>query len=202
MFTFIPCAAGCGRPAITGSNVCAVHSANTQAASARIIQYISEQKTVTDLNAQYLHFDDADFSGCRFYGCTFQNAVFFRCSFASSFMRLCFFDFAKFTKCSFEKSDLAFVSFAGADIRHSTFQSSEIQSVNYGGCTISHVVFDNSNLYNSRFIEADIADTSIIDCNIKRVYFINTGRPKGKLPASVTIKSCNNAEAVFTMEQF
>ncbi|MDR1904115.1 MAG: pentapeptide repeat-containing protein [Treponema sp.] len=195
MFTFIPCAAGCGRSAITGSNICAVHSAEAEAEAKRIALYIAGEETITDLNAEGLRFDEVDFSGRRFDGCTFQNASFYRCNFSSSFMRVCFFDFANLSECNFEKSNLTFLSFAGASISNSTFRYSEICNVNYGGCVISGVVFDHSKLYNSRFIRANLEDTSIIDCDLKQVNLIKICK------TNVIIKSSNTNEAIHTMEQ-
>ncbi|MDR2110706.1 MAG: hypothetical protein LBP32_05305, partial [Spirochaetaceae bacterium] len=63
MFTMVPCAAGCGRTAVTGSLACAVHVADRKKEAARLTGYILERRIVKDLNAAGLHFDSVDFSG-------------------------------------------------------------------------------------------------------------------------------------------
>ncbi|MDR2258592.1 MAG: pentapeptide repeat-containing protein, partial [Treponema sp.] len=66
MFAIIPCAAGCGRAAITGSRICAVHAANPALESERIAEYIAQRLVIKDLNAPGLHFDSIDFSRRQF----------------------------------------------------------------------------------------------------------------------------------------
>jgi hypothetical protein len=72
MFSFEPCAAGCGHPAITGSRLCSLHTANPQKEAKRISEYISTFKTIRDLNASGLRFESVDFSHRHFYGCIFD----------------------------------------------------------------------------------------------------------------------------------
>jgi hypothetical protein len=110
MFTLQPCAAGCGRPAITGSPVCAVHSPNPRGEAERIGLYIGGQKTVKNLNAQGLHFEGINFSGHQFYGCDFIGASFTSCRFDGVFMRTLFFDFSTFTDCEFSRGDFQYLS--------------------------------------------------------------------------------------------
>ncbi|MDR2102375.1 MAG: pentapeptide repeat-containing protein, partial [Treponema sp.] len=71
MFTLIPCAAGCGRSAISGTNICAVHAADPAKEMARIAAYIGERQIIKDLNAPGLSFEGTDFSHRQFYGCNF-----------------------------------------------------------------------------------------------------------------------------------
>jgi uncharacterized protein YjbI with pentapeptide repeats len=193
MFTLIPCAAGCGMTAITGSRLCAAHVANKENEAARIGRYISERMVVKDLNAPGLHFESVDFSHRKFYGCNFKGATFSMCLFTESFMRMVFFDFANFYNCDFSRSDLQFLSFAGAKIRDCTFEGSELLHLNYGGAKIRDCTFNKSNLYNSRFINADMEYSDFIDCNIKKVYFIRAKQE------GISFKSSNTAEAVFTL---
>jgi uncharacterized protein YjbI with pentapeptide repeats len=194
MFTIIPCAAGCGRAAITGSTTCAVHAVNREGEAERIAGYIHDRKVIKDLNASGLHFESVDFSQRSFYGCNFQTASFTMCLFTGDLMRMSFFDFAAFTNCDFSKTDLQFLSFAGADLRDCTFENSELLHLNYGGAVISDCTFNNSNLYNSRFINAAIELSDFVDCNIKRTCFIRCKQE------GVSFRSSNTAEAMFEME--
>jgi uncharacterized protein YjbI with pentapeptide repeats len=191
MFSITPCAAGCGRASVTGSRICAVHSANPQGESERITAFIGERKTVKDLNAPGLHFDSIDFSRRRFFGCNFKGASFSMCLFTESVMRMNFFDFTVFHDCDFSRSDIQFLSFAGSTVRNCTFEGSELVNINFGGAVLSDCTFNNSDLYNSRFIGADIELCDFVNCNLKRTYFIGT-RQEG-----VSFKSSNTAEAVF-----
>jgi uncharacterized protein YjbI with pentapeptide repeats len=195
MFSIIPCAAGCGRAAISGSQICAVHSANPAGDSERIAAHIGERETVKDLNAPGLHFDSIDFSRRQFFGCNFKGASFSMCLFTNSVMRMGFFDFSVFYNCDFSRSDLQFLSFAGSTLRNCTFEGSELVNINFGGAVISDCTFNNSNLYNSRFIGSDIELSDFIDCNLKRTYFI------GARQEGVSFKSSNTAESVFTEEE-
>jgi uncharacterized protein YjbI with pentapeptide repeats len=193
MFTMVPCAAGCGRTAVTGSRLCAVHLTNPEEETNRIVLSIAGMNTIKDLCATELHFEGVNFGDRRFYGCNFTGASFTMCLFSKSVMRISFFDFAVFNDCDFSGSDLQFLSFGGAVIRNCTFENSELVHINYGGAAITDSTFNNSNLYNSRFINADIVHTDFIDCNLKRTSFIKT-RQEG-----VSFKSSNTAEAVFEL---
>jgi hypothetical protein len=195
MFTVTSCAAGCGRPAVSGSTLCAVHLADPEAEVRRIGNYITNQKVVKDLNAQGLVFENFDFSHCQFYGCNFNGASFSACLFNGAVMRMAFFDFSSLLSCDFSKTDLQFLSFAGSTIKNCTFEGSELVHINYGGTVITGTIFDNSNLYNSRFIEADLSDTGFNNCNLKRANFIKA-RQEG-----VSFKASNSGEAVFEMEE-
>ncbi|MHC6203074.1 pentapeptide repeat-containing protein [Breznakiellaceae bacterium SP9] len=195
MFTSEPCAAGCGRPAISGSKICAIHSTDAVAEARRIAVQIAQQEEVRDICAQGLHFDLADFSNRRFYGCNFIGTYFYRSVFTKSFMRMNFFDFANFIDCDFSQSNLKFLSFAGATIQNCTFQGSELTLINYGGTIISDATFNDSNLYCSRFIDADIEKTNFINCNLKRSFFISA-----KLD-QVSFKASNQAEAIFDLKE-
>jgi uncharacterized protein YjbI with pentapeptide repeats len=193
MFSLSPCAAGCGRTAITGSQLCALHVANERREAERMGQYISERMVIKDLNASGLHFASIDFSHRKFYGCNFKGATFSMCLFTESLMRMVFFDFGVFQNCDFSKSDLQFLSFAGAKIRDCTFEGSELVHLNYGGAVIRDCTFNKSNLYNSRFINADMEYSDFIDCNIKKTCFIRAKQE------GISFKSSNTAEAIFTM---
>jgi uncharacterized protein YjbI with pentapeptide repeats len=94
MFMIKPCAAGCGRSAITGTNTCALHSANQAKEAERIAALITEQQTIKDINAAGLHFIGVDFSKRRFFGCNFYQSKFSMCLFSETFLRMSFFDFA------------------------------------------------------------------------------------------------------------
>jgi uncharacterized protein YjbI with pentapeptide repeats len=114
MFTISPCAAGCGRSAISGSNICFVHQANQEQEIKRIENYIAGEKTIKDLNAAGIRFTEVDFSGRRFFGCNFKEASFSKCIFSDTVMRMCFFFFFYFFECDFFAMDLQFLFFFGA----------------------------------------------------------------------------------------
>jgi uncharacterized protein YjbI with pentapeptide repeats len=193
MFTMIPCAAGCGRPALTGSSLCALHSISAEAEAGRIAELITGKKTVKDLSAQGLHFEGIDFSGRAFYGCNFSASTFSGCRFSGASMGMVFFDFSTFLSCDFSKADFQFMSFAGSSIQGCGFEGSELVHINFGGTRINDSSFNGSNLYNSRFVNAEIIRTSVKNCNLKRVNFINARQE------AVSFKSSNTAEAIFEM---
>ena len=194
MFAIVPCAAGCGRPAISGSNICFIHQADHAKEIGRIVDYIAGNETIKDLNVAGMKFAGVDFSNHRFFGCNFRDASFCGCVFSETFMRMCFFDFAQFTDCSFLKSDFQFLSFAGTQIVESCFRETELVHINFLGAGIARTVFDDSNLYNSRFINADMDDSKFVNCNVMRVNFAGARREK------VVFKSTNTADAIFEME--
>ncbi|MCL2230281.1 MAG: pentapeptide repeat-containing protein [Treponema sp.] len=194
MFIINPCAAGCGRPAITGYNLCFVHQANPEQEYIRICTYIETHETIKDLSVCGMRFENADFSKHHFYGCNFKDSVFINCKFSHIKCRMSFFDFAEFTDCDFTESDIQFVSFAGGVFNNCTFEGAEVVHVNFEGATISGTSFNNSNLYNSRFISADLAKTTFVNCNLKRVFYASAKQE------NVIFKSSNTAEAVFEME--
>ncbi|MDR3171635.1 MAG: pentapeptide repeat-containing protein [Treponema sp.] len=196
MFTLTLCAAGCGRAAITGSQLCAIHAADPEREAARIGDWIQSQDIINDLSAPGLHFENLDFSYRRLYGCNFKGVTFSQCIFIEAFIRLSFFDFASFIDCDFTESDLQFLSFAGSRLKNCTFAKSELVHLNYGGAVISNCTFNHSNLYNSRFIDADIENSDFINCNIKSTNFIKTRRE------GVSFKASNTAEAVFELDQW
>ena len=195
MFTLSPCAAGCGRPAISGSNICFIHQAHPEDETRRINEYISQNNPIKDIVVTGMRFENTDFSGRQFFGCNFREASFSNCVLSKTFMRLCFFDFAEFNGCDFSKSDLQFLSFAGARFRNCTFEGSELVHLNFIGASIFGISFSNSNLYNTRFINADIAHSKFIDCNLKKTFFIRARQKE------LVFKSSNTAEAVFEMEE-
>jgi hypothetical protein len=195
MFDFIPCAAGCGRAAISGSSICAVHAADSREEAGRIGREIASLKTVKDLSATELYFEKKDFSQRHYYCCNFSKAAFRSCNFSGSLFRMTFFDFASFEDCDFSRSDIQFAAFGGADLRNCSFEGSELVHVNYGGAVISDCCFNVSNLYNSRFIHSKISNTTFIDCNLKKTYFIQSTRE------NVSFKSSNIAESVMEIEE-
>jgi uncharacterized protein YjbI with pentapeptide repeats len=190
MFNFVPCAAGCGRPVISGAELCAMHLADPAGEGRRIADYISAHDVIKNLSAPGICFQNADFSATQYFSCNFIEASFQGCLFSGAFMRMGFFDFVVFRDCDFSKSDLQFVSFAGATFEHCTFEDSELTHVNYGGCTILDCTFNNSNLYNSRFISARITNTEIKNCNLQRANFTRIQQE------AVSFKSSNTAEAI------
>ncbi|MDR2490151.1 MAG: pentapeptide repeat-containing protein, partial [Spirochaetaceae bacterium] len=64
------------RQALTGANLCAVHTADKAAASNLIISLVKEKKEIHNLVAAGLEFNGLDFSGHEFYGSSFSCAVF------------------------------------------------------------------------------------------------------------------------------
>jgi uncharacterized protein YjbI with pentapeptide repeats len=195
MFVVTPCAAGCGRPAISGSNTCAIHAANSALEVERIGSYIASQEIIKDLSACGLHFEGMDFSHRKFYGCNFSGASFSMCLFTETRMRMLFFDFSTFKNCDFSNSDLEFISFAGSSISDCTFENSNLLHINYGGSVIMETTFNRSNLYNSRFINADIARSDFEDCNLARTFFIKA-RQEG-----VSFKASDIEKAIFEIEE-
>ena len=195
MFKINPCAAGCGRPAITGYNLCSIHLANPEQEYRRICEFVEGNKSIKDFSISGVRFENTDFSLHNFYGCNFRDATFIHCKFSGVMVRMSFFDFASFTDCDFSKSDLQFVSFAGTRVNNCSFEDSEIVHVNFEGATIADSYFDNSNLYNSRFFSADLERTTFVNCNLKQVYYISAKQK------NILFKSSNTAEAVFEMEE-
>ena len=196
MFSQSFCAAGCGRPAFTGSALCAVHSTDSKADALRLSEYITKQKVIKDISAQGLHFEQVDFSQRKYYGCNFSGASFHKCIFSGVLMRLTFFDFSTLSHCDFSKGDLQFLSLAGAVIEDCSFEGSELININFEGTQITGSSFNNSNLFHSRFIGAGITRTGFIDCNLKWANFTKTKRE------DVSFKSSNTAEAIFEMEEY
>jgi len=195
MFTLSPCAAGCGRTAISGSHLCATHSASAEEEAKRIGAYITEKKTIKDLSAPGLNFISADFSGREFYGCNFMGSSFYMCGFSGAIMRNCYFDYADFVDCDFRRGDLQFLSFAGSSVRSCTFENSELLHLNFCGADIVDTVFDKSDLYNSRFIGASIKDCNFIDCNVKKVFLIDAKH------SGLSFKSSNTAEIIHQQDE-
>jgi len=196
MFTISFCAAGCGRPAFTGSTLCATHSADPEAEAKKLGEYMLEQKVVKDICAQGLHFEKMDFSHHQFHGCNFSGASFYRCLFKGVIMRMNFMDFSTFSSCDFCSSDMQYLSLAGAVIKDCTFEGSELIGINFVGALIFDSTFNNTNLYNSRFVSANIARSDFIDCNLKRTNFVKSIREE------ISYKSSNTAEAIFEMEEY
>lgn len=196
MFSFNPCAAGCGRPAITGSALCGVHSANPEADAKRLAEYIITHKVVRDITAQGLQFKELDFSHHQFYGCNFSETSFYKCVFTGAVMRMTFFDFSTLASCGFSAGDLQFLSMAGAVITDCDFKGSELVNINFNGAVITGSVFNQTNLYNSRFVGAGIAQSNFIDCNLKRTNFLKS------LRENISYKLSNTAEAIFEMEEY
>jgi len=190
MFTIIPCAAGCGKPAITGNNLCFTHLADPEQEMSRIYSFIKDNKIIKDLNVSGMRFENVDFSLHHFYGCNFREVAFSRCKFSEMKVRMSFFDFSNFIKCDLTKTDIQFVSFAGTNFKNCDFSWSDILHVNFEGSTIVDTSFDNSNLYNSRYISADISKTTFNNCNLKRVNFVNSSQ------SELIFKSSNTAEAI------
>jgi hypothetical protein len=195
MFVVTPCAAGCGRPAVSGSNTCAIHAADARGEAERIGDYITGHDVIKDLSACGLRFEGMDFSRRAFFGCNFSGASFSMCLFTKCRMRILFFDFCTFKNCDFSGSDLEFLSFAGSSISDCTFEGSNLIHINYSGSVITETTFDNSDLYNSRFIKADIAHSDFENCNLKRNYFIKTRQE------AVSFKASNAADMIFEIEE-
>jgi uncharacterized protein YjbI with pentapeptide repeats len=185
-----PCTAGCGRPAMTGSNLCFTHQSNPEQEYRRICAYIARNKSIKDLNVSGMRFENNDFSGKHFYGCNFKETFFINCKLTGIKTRMSFFDFSVFTNCDFKRSDLQFISFAGSKIKKCDFEGSEIIHVNFEGAEISNTSFNNLSLNNSRFIASDLGTAMFFNCNLKHVNFL-----KAKLKG-VVFKSSNSAESI------
>ena len=195
MFTISPCAAGCGRPAISGSNICFVHQASQEQEVSRILTYITENRKITDFCISGMSFYDLD-SSCRNYsGCNFREAKFVGCKFSGSLIRMSFFDFAEFSNCNFSNCDIQFVSFAGSRIINCNFEGSELVHINFIGAYIENTSFSNSNLYNSRYINSDLKNINFENCNLKQVNYTQSRQ------TDVILKFSNTAEAIFETEE-
>ena len=196
MFTVSPCAAGCGRPAISGSNICFVHQASQKQEVDRIVAHIAENRKITDLCISGMSFNDLDSSCRNYFGCNFREAKFGRCVFSGSLIRMSFFDFTEFSDCNFSNCDIQFVSFAGSRIIDCNFEGCELVHINFLGSHIENTSFNNSNLYNSRYINTDLSNLKFVNCNLKQVNFSQSRQ------TNILFKSSNTAEAIFEIEEF
>jgi uncharacterized protein YjbI with pentapeptide repeats len=194
VFSFTPCAAGCGRTAISGSTLCALHSLEPAEESRRLATEIEGRERSSDLSISHLVFENMNATGKILTGINGFQTTFRNCDFSGAYIRTCFFDFAAFTGCKFRDCDMLFMSFAGAAFTDCDFTNSELCHANFGGCIISNSVFNQSDLFNSRFIDARIKKGSFEDCNLKHCYFIDA------VLDDCTFKASNTAEAVFTWE--
>jgi uncharacterized protein YjbI with pentapeptide repeats len=194
MFKIIPCVAGCGSAAITGSNLCFKHQANPELECRRIVEYIMNNTRIENLCVEGMNFNDVDFSERRFYGCNFRNTTFLNCKLTGIDLMMSFFDFSNFSNCDLSKSDIQFSSFAGAVFHDCKFEDCELVHLNFEGITAGKTSFSNSNLYNSRFINSELADSKFINCNLKRVFFADARI------GDCNFKSSNTAEAVYEGE--
>jgi uncharacterized protein YjbI with pentapeptide repeats len=195
MFTYSLCAAGCGRPAFTGSTLCAAHSADPIADAKKLGEHMTQKKIVKNISAQGLLFKEMDFSNNHFYGCNFSGASFSKCIFTGAIMRMTFLDFCILSSNNFSAGDYQFLSLAGAIIQDCTFEGSELVNINFNGTIITDSIFNKTNLYSSRFISARITRSDFIDCNLKRTNFVNSIRK------DISYKSSNTAEAIFELEE-
>ncbi|MDR0382891.1 MAG: pentapeptide repeat-containing protein, partial [Spirochaetaceae bacterium] len=195
MFKNVPCVAGCGNAAVSGSDLCGLHCVDPQKEAARISENILSLNNVCDLSAGYLRFKNKDFSSKHFSGCNFTESYFESCAFNGSTFRMTFFDASVFIDCDFSNSDMEFVSFGLCVFENCKFNDSELIHLNFNGATISQCSFDHSDLYSSRFNMAKIARTTIADCNVKNVFFINCGQD------DVSFKSSNTKDAFFELEK-
>jgi uncharacterized protein YjbI with pentapeptide repeats len=203
MFEIRQCAAGCGAAAITGAELCALHCADCTGESRRIAEFIADKSVIHDLSAAGLRFVERDFSERAFYGANFTRAQFERCSFHHSTLRMVFFDGARFTDCDFSACDGKFVSFGGCTITNCSFENAEMPHFNFSGGFISNSSFNHSDLYNSRFNGTRFSCVNFVDCNVKKVLFLDADvRPDdGALRHNVLFKLSNTAEAVFDVER-
>jgi uncharacterized protein YjbI with pentapeptide repeats len=194
MFKNIPCAAGCGNAALSGSYLCGLHCADPQKEAARIAEIISSRTEVRDLSAGHLRFDNMDFSSKYFCGCDFMESSFNSCIFNGCKVRMVFFDSSAFIDCDFSNSDMRFLSFGACVFENCKFNDSELIQLNFTGAVIKRCSFDHSDLYSSRFNMAKIMMTTIEDCNVENVYFINCEQD------NLSFKSSNTKDAFFELE--
>jgi uncharacterized protein YjbI with pentapeptide repeats len=194
MFSFVPCAAGCGHGAITGEYLCARHCVDKQAATDRIISDIRATKSVRDLYATNLSFDTVDFSAHKFYGSNFSCSTLQSCKFSNATMRMMFFEFCEFTGCEFSGCDVQFVSFAGSVISDCIFKEAELMHLNFDGATIRNCEFNDVDLYNSRFNCADIVNTRFLNCNVKKTFFMKAEQE------NVEFRACNTKDMILEFE--
>ncbi|QTQ14413.1 pentapeptide repeat-containing protein [Treponema parvum] len=150
---------------------CLDHIPDPEKAKQDILAYISAHEKIIGLNASGITFCDLDFSGKKFYGCNFQHCTFSNIKAEEMRSRMSVFDFSIFTDCNLLKSNIQFCSFGGCTFSHTLLTGSDLVQDNFCGLKAFQSSFDDTDLYNSRFIKADLIDTSFRNCNIKKTVF-------------------------------
>ncbi|MBQ2601049.1 MAG: pentapeptide repeat-containing protein [Treponema sp.] len=168
---------------------CMKHASNPEKLNDDIKNYILEHDKIVGLNANHMVFDGLDFSGKKFYGCNFQHTTFNSVHCSNVKARMCMFDFSTISESSFTSSNIKFSSFGGCKMVHVIFTGSELVQNTFNGITAYQSSFDDSNLYGSCFIKAVLINTSMINCNVKRVLFYESARE------GVSLKLSNTREA-------
>ncbi len=202
MFLYSQCKyPGCTIPAITTisedgekiipSSYCFVHSQNKAEEQEKIYDYIRRHDKIIGLNASGFTFENIDFSGKRFYGCSFAYCHFNGLSSTGMRSRISTFEFSVFSDCNLIESNMQFTSFAGAKMSHVLFTGSDMIQNNFCGLSAFQSSFDDSDLYNSCFIKAKLIDTSFRNCNIKETKFFDITQQ------NVSFRQSNTNAAIF-----
>ena len=180
---------------ISAPGFCLEHTADKEAATSAIAQYIASHDQIVGLQACGIRLQGIDLSAKRFYGCTFQHSSFANVHSNGLRLKLCVFDFSTFTDCDMINSNIQFCSFAGSKFIHAVLTGSDLIQSNYNGITAYQCSFDDSDLYNSRFIRAILMNTSMKNCNLKKTVFYNSAREH------VSFKLSNTRESLIMRNQ-
>ena len=174
---------------------CFQHTADKEAATASIVDYIASHDQIVGLQAAGIRLQGIDLSAKKFYGCLFQHSSFANVHSNGLRLKLCVFDFSTFTDCDMINSNIQFCSFAGSKFIHAVLTGSDLIQSNYNGITAYQCSFDDSDLYNSRFIRAILMNTSMKNCNLKKTVFYNSAREH------VSFKLSNTRESLIMRNQ-
>ena len=173
MFEFNPCSSsGCTSTSLSNETHCATHCTKVEDYTAKTLVYLENTDTIKNLNLSGLRFQGTDFSGKKFYSCSFSKSTLKNVTFSGCVFRMCFFDFSDMDSCDFSGIDAQFCSFAGIRLLNCSFENSELIHNNFDGIHANACTFNYSNLYNSRFIMGEFEKTDFIDCNMKKAYFV------------------------------
>ena len=153
---------------VSSDSFCLEHYPNVEEFKLQLIDYFNKNDKMVGLSCYGLSFNNLDLSGKRFYGCNFQHCSFTNIHSENFRSRISSFDFSIFSDCNLISSNLQFASLAGAKFSHVLFTNSDLVQNNFCGIQSYQSSFDDSDLYNSRFIRANLIDTSFRNCNIKR----------------------------------
>lgn len=195
---------GCQKPAVSliednkivrpEGDFCFEHSPDPGALHAAALRYIETHDRIVGLSACGIELAKCDLAGKQFFGCNFQHSTFSGVRSEGLRMRLCIMDFSTFTDCSLINSNIQLCSFAGSKLAHVLFTGSDLIQNNFNGVTAEQCSFDDSDLYSSRFIKASLINTSMMNCNLKRVIFYESTREQ------VSFKLSNIKESFITRE--
>jgi uncharacterized protein YjbI with pentapeptide repeats len=192
MFVPRPCATrGCGRPALSGADVCIVHHPAPSEHVRSLLKSAQGPLVLWDMDLAGARIEDVDLSGVEMHGCRLTAATLIRVKLAGAQIHLSFLDRATFEACDATGATLQNAVFAGSELAGCSFVECEIIQSNFLGIRALRTRFDHSNLYGSRFIGSLLEEVSMRDCSLMRTIFDVDHR------TSVDFKSSNTNEALF-----